>query len=214
MMIHFKGRSSHTVRMVRKPISDGFKFYALCNYGYTWTFLPTSRKDSNIELPEIQGFGEISRSVIYLVQQLPHSKQGFICYMDNYFSSIPLFQYLREKGIGACGTARAKSAKFPKELRIDKYKQKLNWDTRSGVVVDGVLSILWVDNGPVNMLTTVHKYTIDEDIERNRRRPRITCINKSIVPETWGNKARALLKIPGVINDYNHHMNSVDIADQ
>ena len=87
--------------------------------------------------------------------------------MDNYFSSIPLFHFLRSKDIGACGTARSSSAKFPKALKVAKEKLKLNWDTRAGVVVEDVLAVLWIDNGPVNLLTTIHKFC-DEDVERLR----------------------------------------------
>jgi len=75
--------------------------------------------------------------------------------MDNYFSNIPLFQYLRQIGISACGTVRKTASGFLKELKIDK-NIKLNWDVRSDVVVNGVLAIFWQDNGPVTMLSTIH----------------------------------------------------------
>ncbi|RUO95935.1 hypothetical protein BC936DRAFT_142939, partial [Jimgerdemannia flammicorona] len=86
--------------------------------------------------------------------------------------------------------------------------------TRSGVVVGEVLSVLWIDNGPVNLLTTVHTFRDDEDVVRKRRRPRITSVNEEIVRATWGKKPRKKLKIPKIIDDYNHHMCGVDIADQ
>ena len=75
--------------------------------------------------------------------------------MDNYFSNIPLFQYLRQIGIGACETVRKTASGFLKELKIDK-NIKLNWDVRSGVVVNGVLAIFWQDNRPVTVLSTIH----------------------------------------------------------
>ncbi|RUP47480.1 hypothetical protein BC936DRAFT_145691 [Jimgerdemannia flammicorona] len=90
--------------------------------------------------------------------------------MDNTFSSIPLFCFLRDKGIGACGTVRTSSKKFPKELNIDKRKVKYDWNTRSGIVVDSVLAMLWVDNGLVHLLTTVHQFRGDDwDVMRKRR---------------------------------------------
>jgi len=91
--------------------------------------------------------------------------------MDNYFSSINLFSFLREKGIGACGTVRTNTTKFPVILK--KEKEKANeWNFLKGVVVDNVLSILWVDNGPVMMLSTIHN--INDKVCRERRRPRET----------------------------------------
>jgi hypothetical protein len=90
--------------------------------------------------------------------------------MGNYFSSIKLFQYLRDIGIGACGTVRARTG-IPQEFRMNK-NTNMEWDTRSGAVVGGVLVVFWQDNGPVKMLTTVHGMVGDDwELMRLRRRP-------------------------------------------
>jgi hypothetical protein len=34
MMVLFAGRSKHTLKMKNKPIKEGFKIWALCDYGY------------------------------------------------------------------------------------------------------------------------------------------------------------------------------------
>ncbi|CAG8531499.1 5361_t:CDS:2 [Ambispora gerdemannii] len=81
--------------------------------------------------------------------------------MDNYFSSIPLFRFLWQNGIGACGTVQKTSASFPKELKLDK-DIKLDWDVRSGVVVNDVLVVLWQDNRPDTMLSIIHGITGEE----------------------------------------------------
>ncbi|CAG8805876.1 2702_t:CDS:2, partial [Cetraspora pellucida] len=102
-----------------------------------------------------------------------------------------------------CGTVRTNSAKFLKILKIDK---KLDWDTLSGVVVD---------NGPVTMLTTIHEVTGDEcRIERVRRQPREISTNVTKVRAVFGTASKKALPISRVIDDYNHHMGGVDIADQ
>jgi hypothetical protein len=43
MMVPFAGRSKHTLKMKNKPISEGFKIWALCDHGYLWDFLFYSR---------------------------------------------------------------------------------------------------------------------------------------------------------------------------
>ena len=200
--------------MKGKPTPEGFKILALCDYGYTWTFLPSSRINANKEVKKAEGINGTGCSVLHLVEQLPFKQQAFNIYMDNYFSSIPLFQYLQAKGIGACGTCRTNSARFPKVLKVGK-DARFDWDTRSGVVVDGVLAILWIDNGAVTMLSTIHELIGDDwEVKRNRRRPRETHINATNVRATWGKDSRKQLMIPKVIDDYNHHMGGVDIADQ
>ena len=78
--------------------------------------------------------------------------------MDNYFSSILLFSYLRAKNIGACGTVRAHSKGFPVDLKAPK-RAKIRWNFKQGKAVGSekdVLAVLWIDNGPVTMLTTIH----------------------------------------------------------
>src|SRR5207244_2605901 len=99
----------------------------------------------------------------------------FNVFMDNYFSNIPLFKALRQIGIGACGTARINSSRFPPELKVKK-NQKLDWNVLSGVVIDeSVLAVFWMDNGPVTMLSTIHEIVGDDwFVERCRRRPRET----------------------------------------
>jgi hypothetical protein len=132
--------------------------------------------------------------------------------MDNYFFSIKLFKYLCEKKIGACGTVRKNSANFPQILKVDK---KLEWDTLSDVVVDDVLAVLWMDNGPVTMLSIIHQINGDENqIERIRRRSQETSTNATKVRAIFGNASKKSLPIPIVIDDYNHFMGGVDIADQ
>jgi hypothetical protein len=46
MMVPFTGRSRHTLKMKNKPISEGFKLWALYCYSYTWDFLFYSRTSS------------------------------------------------------------------------------------------------------------------------------------------------------------------------
>ena len=69
-----------------------------------------------------------------------------------------------------------------------------------------------MDNGLVFCVTTIHRVgTIAKSI---RRRPRITQNNKGHVQEVWGDDGKKAIYIPRLINDYNHWMGGVDIADQ
>ncbi|KAF8941422.1 hypothetical protein BGZ58_009505 [Dissophora ornata] len=67
------------------------------------------------------------------------------------------------------------------------------------------------------MLSTVDALSLGDDewsVIRNRRRPRETSTNAKSVRAVFKGQSRALLPIPKIIDDYNHHMNGVDIADQ
>ncbi|CAG8755815.1 5867_t:CDS:2, partial [Dentiscutata erythropus] len=94
------------------------------------TFSFSSHIEKTANLPTIQGINEIGQHVCHLV-----------------------FQLLLEKT-----TVRTNSAKFSKELKVHNIKS-LEWDTLSEVVINNVLTILWVDNGPVTILSTIHNIT-------------------------------------------------------
>ena len=126
--------------------------------------IPALYKESERVAIGLQGESPLNTRHVVIA---PNHKESFNIYMDNYVTSIILFKYLREEKIGACGIVRKNSARFPQILKIDK---KLNWDTLSGVVVDNVLAILWMNNGPVTMLSTIHQIDGNENrIERIRR---------------------------------------------
>jgi hypothetical protein len=214
MIARFSGRSPHTFRIKNKPNPEGYKILSLCDYGYTYTFMFVSRiAKSNVEA--IPNVNHIGAEVCHLVKQLP-SRKAFNIFMDNYFSSINLFSYLRSQEYGACGTVRTNTANFPFILREQKEERRtLQWDYLKGVVVNNVLSLLWIDNGPVTMITTIHKIDgVENRIERNRRKPRETSANASKLKTVFGNQTRKVLPIPRVVDDYNHYMGGVDIADQ
>lgn len=72
-----------------------------------------------------------------------------------------LFAALRAIGIRACGTVKANTKDFPTELNVPKKSvqaKQLEYNMRSGVVSTetGVATLLWNDNGPVTMMTTLH----------------------------------------------------------
>lgn len=215
MIVRFSGRSSHTVRVKGKPTPEGYKIIALCQAGYTYSFLYTSRINSIVGVEKINGLTMTSSAVVHLAKTLPFSTHHYNIYMDNYFSNIPLFTYLRQLQIGACGTVRINSAGFPKRLKVPKAK-KLAWNTLSGIVVNNqVLAVIWMDNALVSMLSTIHKIHMDDNfIERIRRCPRNTSTNAANARAVFNGNPTAPLKIPKLIDDYNHNKNGVDLSDQ
>src|SRR5688572_22711775 len=130
MIARFSGRTAQTFRIKNKPTPEGYKILSLCDAGYNFTFTFSSRIEKNPNIKKIPGLSKIGSEVNHLVKKLPIDK-SFNIYMDNYFTSINLFKYLRDRGIGACGTVRKNSAKFPSILR-PKEKMNLTWNMLSG----------------------------------------------------------------------------------
>ncbi|EDN11160.1 predicted protein [Histoplasma mississippiense (nom. inval.)] len=87
-------------------------------------------------------------------------------YMDNYFTSVPLFKELHQQRYGACGTTH------PNQVPA------------------------------VQVIECTHKC------------PGELSTNANIVRKVFEDQPQKKLKIPLIIDDYNHHMNGVDLANQ
>jgi len=227
MMVRFTGRSAHTQRISSKPIPHGFKILALCEHGYTWDYILTSRLDSFAELNQALYTGDLtlsqtSKAVYQLAHTLPYCSHSFTLYMDNYFTNIYLLSALRTLGIGGCGTARTNSKEYPAVFKFGQRKPCFPHNTISGVICRDVLAVLWQDNNLVRFLTTVHSITGYPNPAtstanwplKERRRPRCTPYNRRNIKFAWGHEARKTLPTPQIAIDYNLRMNGVDLSDQ
>jgi hypothetical protein len=154
------------------------------------------------------------------MKTLPYSAYQFTLFCDNLFGNPKLFSLLRSLGIGACGTTWRQVTK-PVFGNIDDWKAA--WGTLRSKVVPTTLVSVWQDSNKVGFCTTIHNGT--EWVVRNRKRPKGTSTSAVITKQPFymftppiGCKEpyehTRLLPIPGAIDDYNHHMGGVDIADQ
>jgi hypothetical protein len=124
---------------------------------------------------------------------------------------------LRKKNIGAAGTTRPSGIDFPALLIAlrRKWSTKLNWGTTVADIVDGVLCIGWQDNNFVLGLSTIH--TVHEGsswVNLKRNCPGPTSTNAAITRKAFGDAAFMILDILSWVDDYNHNMNAVDLANQ
>ncbi len=90
MMVRFSGRSVHMVRIKNKPTLEGFKILSLCDSGYTYTFLPTSRVSPS-DVTRVNSLNQTGCLVFHLVTQLLYQRFSYNIYMNNYFFNISLF---------------------------------------------------------------------------------------------------------------------------
>ena len=149
-----------------------------------------------------------------LANTLP--RHGIILYLDNYFTSVPLFKELCLCQLGAVGTTRP-HALFPIELSEikSKFSKKLEWNTLLAKVVENTLYLAWQDNNIVLALSNIHTiHTAQDWVTRVRKRPSKTSTNAGIIRPIFEDDALKNLPIPSFINDYNHFMGGVDLANQ
>ena len=213
MMIRFRGRSHHTYRMPSKPITEGYKVFALCDLGYTFNWVFASRLDSFSGVELQSDLTATGSTVFQLARSLPYTHGHFNVYMDNYFTSQQLLARLRDLGIGACGTARVSKSAFPP--RLHDSRKNIPWNEVSGGIADSagkVLALQWQDNSSVHFLSTIH--TLEAKIISQRKKPRSTSSNGPGIRRVFGSHERANIAIPAVTDDYNQYKVGVDLADQ
>ena len=217
-MVRCEGRSAHTFKMPNKPIPEGYKLFVLADQGYIYTFTPASRTKGLDEVSSYKGLSRTGSMVLHLAKQLPQHGYIYRIYLDNYFTTIPLFEELRIIKIGAAGTTRphAQGNQWPPLLkRLKDISKKVPYNTICAIPVGNVLCLGWQDNNMVFGLTTIHTVNQPTDlIERMRKRPRKTSTNAAIVRPVFGDSHRKVIAIPRFIDEYNHHMGGVDIANQ
>jgi len=149
--------------MPNKPIKQGYKIYGIADRGYIYNFIWSSKEQSldlqlkdSIMLLKLTNTGHL---VQVLALSLP--RKYITIYMDNYFTSVPLFEELRSLNFGAVGTTRP-HAEFPDQLsvlKVHKLGGKIDWNTLLASVVQNTLCLAWQNNNIVLAISTIH--TID-----------------------------------------------------
>ncbi|GBM86783.1 PiggyBac transposable element-derived protein 3 [Araneus ventricosus] len=186
-MILFKGRSTLKQYNPKKPIKRGYKLWCRSDMsGYMYEFEVYQGKDDS----EFKRFG-LGGSV---VQKLTKSlvNKNHIIMMDNFFSSVELYEYLKSVGIYACGTVQSNRKGLP-SLAVDKALKRGDFDCR--ITDQGLSYFKWKDNRCVFFLSNYHGTEVCK-IQRKQK-------DGSIMD----------IPAPTIVRDYNRHMGGVDKSD-
>ena len=197
-IIPTKCRSGLRQYIPKKPHKWGIKVWARCGVsGIVYDF--DVYKGANNKDAENHSLGVGGNVVANLCSTLPE-KVGNKVYFDNYFSSIDLLQFLRQKQIWAVGTIRADRLKgAEKLLKSKKDLQKkgrgsMDWcvDANRNITV-----VRWFDNGIVQLVSN----HIGEEAGSLARH--------------WSAKEKKFIDIPRplMVEEYNIHMGGVDLCD-
>ena len=127
--------------MPNKPITQGYKIYRLADHGYLYNFIWSSREKGLQEILLQPNLTKTGCLVKNLALSLPRC--CLTIYMDNYFTSIPLFTELRAYKFSTVGTTRPHK-EFPLELKEikERYTKKLPWNTLLAKVVNNTLCLV------------------------------------------------------------------------
>ena len=210
----YQGRASETVKIKNKPTPEGFKRWALGDSGYLYAWVWHS-KGVGPQCSKIPSLNPTASVIGYLTKRLPLGPLNYHLYLDNLFTSDALCTYLYHEGIGCTGTTRGNSGVHRDLLNYKKNPpETIVWgDLETRVNSTGeVLSVAWVDSGPVLFMTNASDP--EPQVQKLRKRPAETSSNPRITRPPFRGQATAELSIPCMVNQYNHHMNGVDRGDQ
>ena len=92
-----------TFWMKKKPIKEGFKFFAMCDAsnGFVYYFLLSRLNEKKKRT--------IADTVVKMDKRLPGwRRKQYVITMDNYFTNRSTMKGLQKKGVAGLGTACAK----------------------------------------------------------------------------------------------------------
>ncbi|EGU80032.1 hypothetical protein FOXB_09458 [Fusarium oxysporum f. sp. conglutinans Fo5176] len=150
--------------------------------------------------------------VVALASTLP--KATYHVFVDNLFSTPPLFRKLRDHGYGATGIA-CPNCVIHKDLKRDKNLDKSGHcdyafnEVRAIPTRDNkVNQIAWKDNSLVLFITTVFRG--DELTNKKRKKPSADHLRTQPTQPEFGEENTKVIPIPTVAAAYNDEIDHVD----
>lgn len=196
IMIAFKGRSLLRQYLPNKPNKWGFKLWGRSGYsGFLYDFDVYQGKETKSSRTSTYGVG--ASVVINMTSSLP-SGHNFKVFADNFFTSLPLLDVLKERAIWFAGTIRINRMNncpllCEKDLRKGgrgSYDYRTHTHSKS-------IAVRWYDNTAV---TLVSSYIGIEPVHSVKRYDR-------------KEKKHVQVEQPHVIQTYNKYMGGIDKLD-
>lgn len=191
-MVKFKGRSRLKRYMPKKPIRWGYKVIARCGEsGFIYDF---HIDGDNFPRPE-PSIGYTGDIVIHLCSTLPHDKTYYL-YCDRFYTSLPLFQTLKEKNILSIGTIQANRMKGCPLKKDGELSQRGDYDFATDAT-SNITILKWMDRKGVllcsNFAGVEPVGVCERFVKKEKKRMQIPC--------------------PSMVTEYNKHMGGVDLFD-
>lgn len=145
----WKGRLHFKQYIPSKRHKFGIKMFILCDCetGFIMDFIVYVGSKTSLNYQEHLG---VTGSIVTTLLE-PFLNKGHSLFVDNYYSSPALFEYLHQYKTGACGTVQKNRAGLPIFEELDEPGEQVFYHT------DNLLALQWHDKGDVTMLSTLHK---------------------------------------------------------
>ncbi|XP_028658930.2 piggyBac transposable element-derived protein 3-like [Erpetoichthys calabaricus] len=195
VMVPFKGKSNLRVYIPSKSHKWGFKMWAHAGQsGFLYDFaVCQGAENPDKEKSDVGVSGDV---ILKLTSTLP-AGQNHKVFADNYFTSVPVVDQLKERGLYYLGTVqmnRVKNCSMMEENDLKK-KERESWDFR--VNQKNPIIVRWCDNKTVNLLSS---FVGVEPVTNVKR---------------WDRKSKMYIMVPrpAIVETYNKYMGGVDLLD-
>ena len=182
----------------KKPTKFGFQNLVRAGAsGFMYDFYIYAGKSGTGPNADYSDLQKSAQVVAQLCQHLP-SHKGDRLFFDNWFITLDLLIYLKNKGILACGTVRTNRIQG-RPLQSKKAMQKAGrgtMDYKSGAKF-GVIIVKWFDNNAVHIASSY------------------VGVEPMGIVERWSQKdqKKKNIQCPQLVLQYNKGMGGVDLAD-
>ena len=193
-MVGRRGRFAPQQYIPSKPQKYGIKAFTLADSanGYMLNIVVYTGADTLDEAdPNYRNLPQPGRVVLHLLQ--PYLDKGYHVYIDRYYTSIPLAHVLQVRSTAFTGTAVRNRANLPDAIR---RPSRLADNEVRVYRADRFLALEW--RAPAKKKSLVMLSTQSS-------------AQMATVRVRWNQE---LVEKPVVVNEYNHSMNGVDVADQ
>ncbi|XP_065190774.1 piggyBac transposable element-derived protein 4-like [Sycon ciliatum] len=190
-LIPWKGRLDFKQYIPSKRSRFGVKSFAICETsGYMAGFsVYVGSEAGGLDADIVRQIGKSGAVVERLIR--PYLNKGYRLFVDNFYSSVELLDYLETRGTAVCGTVRKNRKSLPKRVVTTKLRTRGNFLFRSR---RSALLVKLLDSKDVYILTNMFEPTVTSTGKRDLQ--------------------RKVIKKLTAIQHYNKHMGGVDRNDQ
>ena len=183
MMIGTRCRVSFLQYIPKKPTKFGIKVWvnSEANTGYVLTFQIYTGAMAKDASNSSKSLGH--RVVMDLLQ--PYLGKGHRLFVDNFYTSIPLFLDLLEHGTYATGTIVSTRKYFPEGLKAERNRLQIG--SYKFAVSEKMIACIWRDRRDVTMLSTMHSTSVTTVMKRLKISVHFPALHVSLtIMNTWG----------------------------
>lgn len=200
-MVKSKARSHFRQYIRNKPTKWGFKYWVLADpTGYTVDFNLYCGKDRTVPLSGQRLPYDVAMELVQ-----PFQLQGYLLFIDNFYTSPALLPALKQLGIGTTGTLKLSRREVPESVQsLAKALNRYDVPRGTGYYIrpqDSNKVVCWRDKKCITLLSNSYPGHVDGTAKRRSK-------------DHTGSYLMLDVPMPSVVKHYNQFMGGVDLSYQ